>query len=91
MTSEEESMLTNTLSNELKLHLAKSRNVPVMQIELQMTHVKDVEINYDYLTELISSLLLSKYKQVKQKKPKKRKKNWKNLPTAEDPQFCTTH
>lgn len=57
MTSEEESMLTNTLSNELKLHLAKSRNVPVIQIELQMTHIKDVEINYDYLTELISSLL----------------------------------
>ncbi|MFZ7179716.1 type I restriction endonuclease subunit R [[Pasteurella] aerogenes] len=57
MTSEEESMLTNTLTNELKRHLAKSRNVPVMQIELQMTHVKDVEINYDYLTELISTLL----------------------------------
>jgi len=57
MTSEEESMLTNTLTNELKLHLAQSRHISVAQIELKMTHIKDVEVNYDYLTELINALL----------------------------------
>ncbi|HDR0642294.1 HsdR family type I site-specific deoxyribonuclease [Pasteurella multocida] len=57
MSGEEESMLTNTLTNELKLHLAKKKNIPVAQIELKMTHVKDVEINYDYLTELIETLI----------------------------------
>lgn len=57
MSSEEESMLSNTLTNELKLHLAKKKNISVAQIELKMTHVKDVEINYDYLTELIETLI----------------------------------
>ncbi|OOF46307.1 DEAD/DEAH box helicase [Rodentibacter trehalosifermentans] len=75
MTGEEESMLTNTLTNELKLHLAKKRNVPVMQIELQMTHVKDVEINYDYLTELITTLL----KQIEAGETEKAKETQKEL------------
>lgn len=57
MSKEEESILTNTLTNELKNHLAKTQKIPVAQIALQMTHVKDVKINYDYLTELIETLL----------------------------------
>ncbi|NOL52502.1 type I restriction endonuclease subunit R [Pelistega suis] len=57
MSSEEESMLSNTLTNELKVHLANTKHVTVAQIELKMTHVKDVEVNYDYLTELINTLL----------------------------------
>lgn len=57
MESEQETMLTNTLANELKEHLAKVHDVPVYQIELRMTHVKEVKVDYDYLTELIEDLL----------------------------------
>lgn len=57
MTSEEEVMLTTVLTNELKQHIAKEKKIPLYQIELRMTHVKDVKIDYDYLTELIEQLM----------------------------------
>lgn len=57
MTSEEEIMLTTVLTNELKQHIAKEKKIPFYQIELRMTHVKDVKIDYDYLTELVEQLL----------------------------------
>ncbi|ASA25698.1 type I restriction endonuclease subunit R [Paenibacillus donghaensis] len=57
MTSEQEVMLTTVLTNELKSHIAKEKKIPVYQIELRMTHVKDVKVDYDYLTELVEKLL----------------------------------
>lgn len=57
MTPEQEVMLTTVLTNELKSHIAKSKKIPVYQIELRMTHIKDVKIDYDYLTELVNKLL----------------------------------
>ena len=57
MTVEEESMLSNSLYNELKEKMAERKQIPVYQIELAMTHVKDVQVNYDYITELVENLL----------------------------------
>ena len=57
MLPEEETMLTTVLCNELKQELAKEKKIPVIQIELKMTHVKDIQVNYDYLTELVEKLL----------------------------------
>lgn len=57
MTSEEETMLTTVLTNELKQYISKEKKIPFYQIELKMTHVKDVKIDYDYLTELVEKLL----------------------------------
>lgn len=57
MTSEEEVMLTTVLANELKQHIAKEKKIPFYQIKLKMTHVKDVKVDYDYLTELVEQLL----------------------------------
>jgi len=57
MTSDQEKMLTTVLTNELKQHIAKEKKISVYQIELQMTHVKDVKVDYDYLTELVEQLL----------------------------------
>lgn len=57
MKPDEEVMLTTVLSNELKERLAKKKKVPFHQIELKMTHVKDVKVDYDYLTELVEQLL----------------------------------
>lgn len=63
MEPEQEVMLTTTLANQLKEHLAKAQNVPVYQIELRMTHVKEVKVDYDYLTELIEDLLNAVHEQ----------------------------
>lgn len=57
MTSEQEVMLTTVLTNELKQHIAKEKNIPLYQIELKMTHVKYVKIDFDYLTQLVEQLL----------------------------------
>jgi type I restriction enzyme R subunit len=57
MTPEQEVMLTTVLTNELKTHISKEKKIPIYQIELRMTHVKDVKIDYDYLTELVEQLL----------------------------------
>lgn len=57
MTPEQEVMLTSVLTNELKSHIAKEKKIPFYQIELRMTHVKDVKVDYDYLTELVEQLL----------------------------------
>ncbi|GIO64048.1 type I restriction endonuclease subunit R [Paenibacillus cineris] len=57
MTSEQEIMLTTVLTNELKSHIAKEKKIPLYQIELRMIHVKDVKVDYDYLTELVEQLL----------------------------------
>lgn len=57
MTVEQEKMLTVVLANELKLHLAEKHRIPVSQVELKMAHVKDVRVNYDYLSDLIAALI----------------------------------
>ena len=57
LSPEQEVMLTMVLTNELKTHIAHEKKVPVYQIDLRMTHVKDVKIDYDYLTDLIERLL----------------------------------
>ncbi|HEY2493725.1 MAG TPA: HsdR family type I site-specific deoxyribonuclease [Paenibacillus sp.] len=57
MTPEQEVMLTTVLTNELKSHIAKEKKIPMYQIELRMTHVKDVKVDYDYLTALVEQLL----------------------------------
>mgnify|MGYP004701510627 CR=1 FL=1 len=57
MTSDQETMLTTALTNELKTYVAKEKKIPIQQIELRMTHVKDVKVDYDYLTELVEQLL----------------------------------
>ena len=57
MEPEQEVALTTALANEVKERVAKRKNVPVCQIELRMTHVKDVRVDYDYLTELIETLI----------------------------------
>ena len=57
MNSKDEEMLTTVLANELKTYISKKKNIPVHQINLRMEHVKDVKVDYDYLTELINKLM----------------------------------
>ena len=75
MTSEQEVMLTTVLTNELKSHIVKEKKIPLYQIELRMTHVKDVKVDYDYLTELVEQLL----NQVHEGKDKKAKETQEKI------------
>lgn len=75
MTPEQEVMLTTVLTNELKAHIAKEKKIPLYQIELRMTHVKDVKVDYDYLTELIEQLL----NQVHERKNEEAKETQKKI------------
>lgn len=74
MSSEEETMLTTVLTNELKQHISKEKQIPIFQIELKMTHIKDVKVDFDYLTELIEDLLNQvHYKKTKEAEETKEK------------------
>src|SRR5699024_5321594 len=57
MTPSQYEMLTTVLAGELKHYLAKEKNIPISQIELRMTHIKDIKVDYDYLTELVNQLI----------------------------------
>lgn len=67
MTPEQEVMLTTVLTNELKAHISKEKKIPLYQIDLRMTHVKDVKIDYDYLTELVECLLNEVHEEKREK------------------------
>ncbi|UXN34829.1 DEAD/DEAH box helicase family protein [Avibacterium paragallinarum] len=56
LNDEQEGMLIG-LNNELKRHFAKENHIPIKEIELRMTHIKDIKVDYDYLTELINQLI----------------------------------
>ncbi len=56
LSEEEELRLTTNISNELKDRIAKSENIDLSMIDLDMEHVLDVIINYDYLVELIAQM-----------------------------------
>jgi type I restriction enzyme R subunit len=57
MTAEQEKTLTVALANDLKQRIAERKKIPLPQIDFRMTHIKDVKVDYDYLTELIEQLL----------------------------------
>lgn len=57
LNSDEEIKLTTVLANELKEIIAKNRGVNISDIELEMIHVKELQVNYDYLSELIAELM----------------------------------
>ncbi|OBW90979.1 type I restriction endonuclease subunit R [Gallibacterium salpingitidis] len=57
MTIEQEKMLTITLANELKRILAEKTDSRITDIELRMAHLKEIKVDYDYLSELIAQLI----------------------------------
>lgn len=56
ITQEQEVTLTTVLANELKRIVSKRKQIDISEIELELNHIHDVKINYDYLTELISKM-----------------------------------
>lgn len=56
ITEEQEVLLTVVLAGELKERRAKKENIDISQVNLSMIHIHEVEINYDYLVELIARM-----------------------------------
>ncbi|WP_028984039.1 type I restriction endonuclease subunit R [Sporolactobacillus terrae] len=56
MSADDEATLTTTLANDLRERIARRRHLDVEDLTLRMEHVKDVDVNYDYLEELIAQL-----------------------------------
>lgn len=57
MSPQEEETLTYSLGNDLKRWLSEHKQIPLEQLELEITHIKDVKVNYDYLKELVEQLV----------------------------------
>lgn len=53
---EEEIILTTVLKDMLVDNIAKVENVDISDIDLEMVHISEVNIDYDYLTELIKKM-----------------------------------
>lgn len=57
MTPDESQLLNTVIVNELKQSIAKKKNIPPILIDLKVEYLKDVIINYDYLTKLLEDLM----------------------------------
>ncbi|ETA73556.1 type I restriction endonuclease subunit R [Ligilactobacillus equi] len=56
MDKDQEVRLTGTIANKLKRLLENRRGKEKIIVDLRMEHVKDVAVNYDYLSELIARM-----------------------------------
>lgn len=56
MNEDQEIMLTTVIAEEVTRKRAKREKVDISQIKLHLTHIHDVEINYDYLVDLIAKM-----------------------------------
>ncbi|MBE9908996.1 MULTISPECIES: type I restriction endonuclease subunit R [Enterococcus] len=56
LTEDQEVMLTTVLANELRERRAQIEEIDISQVNLEMVHIHDVTINYDYLIELIARM-----------------------------------
>ncbi len=56
ITEDQEVTLTTVIADEIKQNKAKKENIDISQIDLEMSHIHDVTIDYDYLTELIAQM-----------------------------------
>ena len=57
MSLDDEEILTTTLANRLKTKIAKRHHIDFSQVDLQMEHVKEVKVNWDYLEGLIVEVM----------------------------------
>ncbi|MDF7627510.1 HsdR family type I site-specific deoxyribonuclease [Lactobacillaceae bacterium L1_55_11] len=56
MSVEQEQRLTGGLANQLRERIAETRQVDYQDLDLSMSHIAEVKVNYDYLAELIAQL-----------------------------------
>lgn len=57
LTDNDQHQINVTLRNELVDEIARAKNIPPQLIELRVEHLKDVLVDYDFLTELLEDLM----------------------------------
>lgn len=57
MSLDDEETLTTTLANQLKTNIARRHHVDFSQLDLQMEHVKEIKVDWDYLEDLIVQMM----------------------------------
>lgn len=57
MNLDEQEQLETVLTHEIKEFIGKKTGIPVSDLDLRVIHIKDVIVNYDYLTEQLENLL----------------------------------
>ncbi len=53
---DQDNILNNNLADELREKIAERKHIDPIQVNLKMTHIDTIEVNYDYLMELIAQL-----------------------------------
>ena len=56
ITEAQEVVLTTVIAEELKIKRAKQEAIDISQVDLEMVHIHNVKINYDYLVDLIAKM-----------------------------------
>ncbi|WP_421823400.1 type I restriction endonuclease subunit R, EcoR124 family [Fructobacillus fructosus] len=56
LTVEQENTLTGSLTTQIKKAVAITQGVDISDLDLEMTHISDVKVNYDYLRDLLADL-----------------------------------
>ncbi|MBS9337337.1 type I restriction endonuclease subunit R [Fructobacillus sp. S1-1] len=56
LNEEQERTLTGSLTTQIKEKVAKREGVEISELDLEMTHISDVKVNYDYLKDLLADL-----------------------------------
>ncbi len=56
ITEEQEIILTTVIAGELRERRAKRDDIDISAVNLEMVHIHDVKINYDYLIDLIARM-----------------------------------
>ena len=56
LTPDQEIQLTTVIAGDLKANIAEKRNIDISDLTLQMEHVKDIRVTYDYISELLAEL-----------------------------------
>ena len=78
ITEDQEITLTTTISDEIKIIKARQEEIDISQVNLEMVHIHDVTINYDYLTELIAQMA-DEVHENEMEKASKKLRNWTKI------------
>jgi len=88
MTPDQETTLTRSLARKLRKELAEIKQVPMYQLELKMSHIKEIKVNYDYLNYLVADLLNQVHESKKEDAEKTRKNIEKFTDTLSDRKYA---
>lgn len=80
--------ITVTLANELKRAIGERKNIPPQLIDLRVEHLKDVFIDFDFLTSLLEDLLNQVHDQKMEEAQETKKKIRDFSDTLEDRKYA---